>query len=54
MPTDPILIQTEWEEFLVDSGLGNGKLTEKQLTKFWCDAGIGLKESLQDSRSYSR
>ncbi|MEH7124133.1 MBL fold metallo-hydrolase [Bacillus sp. JJ1503] len=32
--TDPILIQAEGKNILVDSGLGNGKLTEKQRRNF--------------------
>lgn len=32
--TDPILIQTENKNILVDSGLGNGKLSEKQKRNF--------------------
>lgn len=32
--TDPILIQLEGKNYLVDTGMGNGKLTDKQLRNF--------------------
>ncbi len=47
--TDPILIQTEGKNFLVDSGLGNGKLTDKQKRNFGVMQESRLKESLQDA-----
>ncbi|MGG3466396.1 MBL fold metallo-hydrolase [Neobacillus pocheonensis] len=34
LPTDPILIQMDGKNLLVESGLGNGKLTEKQLRNY--------------------
>ncbi len=34
LPTDPILIQMDGLHILVESGLGNGKLTEKQLRNY--------------------
>jgi glyoxylase-like metal-dependent hydrolase (beta-lactamase superfamily II) len=34
LPTDPILIQMNGKNLLVESGLGKGKLTEKQLRNF--------------------
>ncbi|GGB27082.1 MBL fold metallo-hydrolase [Virgibacillus dakarensis] len=39
--TDPILLQIDGKNFLIDSGIGNGKLTDKQLRNF----GV-LEESL--------
>src|SRR5699024_6419530 len=32
--TDPILLQLDGKNFLIDSGMGNGKLTAKQLRNF--------------------
>src|SRR5690625_2439881 len=32
--TDPILLQIDGKNFLIDSGIGNGKLTEKQRRNF--------------------
>ncbi|MRG87745.1 YtnP family quorum-quenching lactonase [Salinibacillus xinjiangensis] len=32
--TDPLLLQVDGKNFLVDSGIGNNKLTEKQLRNF--------------------
>ncbi|WP_163971692.1 YtnP family quorum-quenching lactonase [Oceanobacillus halotolerans] len=32
--TDPILLQIDGKNFLIDSGMGNGKLTEKQIRNF--------------------
>ncbi|MEH7331534.1 MBL fold metallo-hydrolase [Neobacillus drentensis] len=34
LPTDPILIQMNGKNLLVESGIGNGKLTEKQLRNY--------------------
>ncbi|WP_160724037.1 YtnP family quorum-quenching lactonase [Bacillus sp. USDA818B3_A] len=34
LPTDPILIQMNGKNILVESGLGNGKLSEKQLKNY--------------------
>lgn len=42
--TDPILIQSEGKNFLVESGMGNGKLNEKQKRNF----GV-LEESSLDA-----
>ncbi len=47
--TDPILIQTGGKNFLVDSGLGKGKLTDKQKRNFGVMQESRLKESLQDA-----
>ncbi|MGG1675956.1 MBL fold metallo-hydrolase [Neobacillus sp. NRS-1170] len=44
LPTDPILIQMNGKNLLVESGIGNGKLTEKQLRNY----GV-TKESEVDS-----
>ncbi|MFZ3579815.1 YtnP family quorum-quenching lactonase [Virgibacillus sp. DJP39] len=41
--TDPILLQLEGKNYLIDSGMGNGKLSEKQMRNF----GV-LEESLID------
>src|SRR5699024_1953188 len=32
--TDPILLQLDGKNFLIDSGMGNGKLTAKQIRNF--------------------
>ena len=34
LPTEPILIQYEGKNLLIDSGVGFGKLSEKQLRNF--------------------
>src|SRR5699024_3419156 len=46
--TDPILIQVDGKNFLVDSGMGNGKLNEKQLRNFGVLEESFLEESLGD------
>ncbi|ETI70442.1 YtnP family quorum-quenching lactonase [Neobacillus vireti] len=45
LPTDPILIQMDGKNILVESGLGKGKLTEKQLRNF----GVARESELEDS-----
>jgi glyoxylase-like metal-dependent hydrolase (beta-lactamase superfamily II) len=32
--TDPLLLQVDGKNFLIDSGIGNGKLTDKQMRNF--------------------
>lgn len=34
--TDPILVEVDDKKFLIETGIGNGKLTDKQKKKFWC------------------
>src|SRR5690625_2933200 len=43
--TDPILIQLDGKNFLVDAGMGNGKLTEKQMRNF----GVLEESFIEDS-----
>src|SRR5699024_12590734 len=43
--TDPILIQLEGKNYLVDAGMGNGKLTEKQMRNF----GVLEESFIEDS-----
>ncbi|HEY2421775.1 MAG TPA: MBL fold metallo-hydrolase [Neobacillus sp.] len=45
LPTDPILLQFEGKNFLIESGLGKGKLTEKQLRNY----GVTRESELEDS-----
>ncbi|WP_010651230.1 YtnP family quorum-quenching lactonase [Oceanobacillus massiliensis] len=45
--TDPILLQIDGKNFLIDSGIGNEKLTEKQLRNFGVLEQSGLEESLK-------
>ena len=45
LPTDPILIQMDGKNFLVETGLGKGKLTEKQLRNF----GVTRESELDES-----
>ncbi|MFF2449257.1 MBL fold metallo-hydrolase [Neobacillus sp. NPDC058068] len=46
LPTDPILIQMDGKNILVESGLGKGKLTEKQLRNFGVSRESELEASL--------
>ncbi|MCM3767155.1 MBL fold metallo-hydrolase [Neobacillus niacini] len=46
LPTDPILIQTGSHNILLESGLGKGKLSEKQLRNFGVTAESNVEESL--------
>jgi glyoxylase-like metal-dependent hydrolase (beta-lactamase superfamily II) len=47
LPTDPILIQMDGKNFLVEAGLGSGKLSEKQLRNFGVTAKSDVEGSLQ-------
>lgn len=46
-PTDPILIQMDGMKILVESGIGKGKLTEKQLRNFGVTKESELDSSLE-------
>ena len=46
LPTDPILIQMDGMNILVESGIGKGKLTEKQLRNFGVTEESELEASL--------
>ncbi|WP_342042631.1 YtnP family quorum-quenching lactonase [Bacillus sp. OTU2372] len=47
LPTDPILIQMNGKYILVESGLGKGKLTGKQLRNYGVTKESEVEESLQ-------
>ncbi|MBL4951917.1 MBL fold metallo-hydrolase [Neobacillus sp. OS1-32] len=47
LPTDPILVQFDGKNILIESGLGNGKLTEKQLRNYGVTKESELDVSLQ-------
>jgi glyoxylase-like metal-dependent hydrolase (beta-lactamase superfamily II) len=47
LPTDPILIQIDGKNILVEAGLGKGKLSEKQLRNFGVTAESDVEGSLQ-------
>jgi glyoxylase-like metal-dependent hydrolase (beta-lactamase superfamily II) len=47
LPTDPILIQMESINILVEAGLGKGKLSEKQLRNFGVTQESDVEGSLQ-------
>ncbi|MFB3160866.1 MBL fold metallo-hydrolase [Neobacillus sp. 179-J 1A1 HS] len=47
LPTDPILIQMDGKNILVEAGLGKGKLSEKQLRNFGVTAESDVQGSLQ-------
>lgn len=44
--TDPILLRMDGINFLIDSGIGNGKLTEKQKRNFGASEESQIEESL--------
>ncbi len=46
--TDPIFFQTAGKNFLIDAGIGNGKLTEKQLRNFGVKNQSEVEYSLQE------
>ncbi|MFC0300948.1 MBL fold metallo-hydrolase [Virgibacillus soli] len=45
--TDPILLQLDGKNILIDTGMGNGKLSAKQIRNFGVLEESSLKESLQ-------
>lgn len=46
--TDPILLQIDGKNFLIDSGMGNGKLTEKQIRNFGVLEESSIDKSLAE------
>jgi glyoxylase-like metal-dependent hydrolase (beta-lactamase superfamily II) len=46
LPTDPILVQMDGKNFLIEAGLGKGKLSEKQLRNFGVSAESDVEGSL--------
>lgn len=46
LPTDPILIQMDGKNLLVESGIGRGKLTEKQLRNYGVTKESDIEASL--------
>ncbi|HJV31002.1 MAG TPA: MBL fold metallo-hydrolase [Bacillales bacterium] len=46
LPSDPILIQAEGKNFLIDAGLGKGKFTEKQKRNYGVTNETEVEESL--------
>src|SRR5690625_1916225 len=44
--TDPILLQIDGKNFLIDTGIGNDKLTEKQIPNFGVYEQSFIEESL--------
>ncbi len=47
LPTHPILIQTAQHNLIIDAGIGNGKLNEKQLRNFGVDEESKIVEDLE-------
>src|SRR5690625_2639720 len=45
--TDPILIQLYGKNYLIDTGMGNGKLTEKQIRNFGVLEESSLEHTLR-------
>jgi glyoxylase-like metal-dependent hydrolase (beta-lactamase superfamily II) len=45
--TDPILVQTAGRNFLIEAGIGNGKLTEKQKRNYGVTEESKVEESLR-------
>ncbi|TCT19919.1 glyoxylase-like metal-dependent hydrolase (beta-lactamase superfamily II) [Melghiribacillus thermohalophilus] len=46
--TDPILLQLDGKNFLIDSGIGNGKLTDKQKRNFGVLEESRVEKSLEE------
>jgi glyoxylase-like metal-dependent hydrolase (beta-lactamase superfamily II) len=47
LPTDPFVLQMDGKNFLVETGIGKGKLTEKQLRNYGVTSESELDESLE-------
>ena len=43
--SDPILVQTEYKNYLIEAGIGKGKLTEKQIR----NSGVSEESKLEES-----
>ncbi len=48
LPTHPILVQMDGRNLLVDSGLGNGKLTDRQKRNLGVSAESRIEEQLEE------
>ncbi|GAB4074949.1 MBL fold metallo-hydrolase [Barrientosiimonas marina] len=46
--TDPILVQLDGQNFIIDSGMGNGKLTAKQVRNFGVKEESSIVQSLAE------
>src|SRR4051812_38406145 len=46
--SDPILIQVDGKNILIETGLGNGKLTDKQKRNFGVDEESNVTECLKE------
>lgn len=46
--TDPILLQLDGKNYLIDTGMGNGKLTEKQMRNFGVLEESSIEKSLAE------
>mgnify|MGYP001309527937 FL=1 len=46
--TDPILLQLDGKNYLIDAGMGNGKLTEKQMRNFGVLEESSIEQSLAE------
>lgn len=46
--TDPILLQLDGKNYLIDTGMGNGKLTEKQMRNFGVQEESYIEDSLAE------
>ncbi|MCC5889235.1 MAG: MBL fold metallo-hydrolase [Alkalibacterium sp.] len=44
--TEPILVEKEGTHYLIDGGIGKGRLSEKQLKNFGASEGVPLEEDL--------
>ncbi|WP_010532341.1 YtnP family quorum-quenching lactonase [Lentibacillus jeotgali] len=47
--TDPILLQIDGKNYLIESGMGNGKLTDKQLRNFGVKEESSIDKSLTEA-----
>ncbi|QSS99284.1 MBL fold metallo-hydrolase [Pontibacillus sp. ALD_SL1] len=46
--TDPILLEVDGKKYLIDAGIGKGKMTEKQLRNFGVDEESSVEDSLKE------
>lgn len=53
MPTDPLLIQGEGRNILVDAGLGNGRLSKKQQRNYGVTEESNVEQSLREMNLYA-
>ncbi|WP_108671331.1 YtnP family quorum-quenching lactonase [Peribacillus acanthi] len=54
LPTDPILVQTEDKNILIEAGIGKGRFSEKQLRNYGVELESRIEEDLLELGLYAK